>query len=166
MQALPTILTILIIGACATAFVDLWSMLRSRLFALPAPDFAMVGRWFGHMRNGRFVHASIAAAAPVRHERAIGWTLHYAIGIVFAAMLVALAGTGWLSAPTVTPALAFGAATVVAPMLIMQPGMGVGIAARRSAKPWTSRLHSVLTHLVFGIGLYAGAVVVAFIAAS
>ena len=33
-------------------------------------------------------------------------------------------------------------------------GMGAGIAASRTPTPWKNRLRSLLTHAVFGAGLY------------
>jgi hypothetical protein len=37
----------------------------------------------------------------------------------------------------------------------MQPGMGQGLAARLSPEPGAARARSLVTHLVFGLGLYA-----------
>ena len=51
-------------------------------------------------------------------------------------------------------ALAFGALTVAAPLLLMQPAFGMGLAASRTPKPWQVRSRALLTHLVFGAGLY------------
>jgi hypothetical protein len=48
-----------------------------------------------------------------------------------------------------------GIGSVVAPFLLMQPGMGAGIAASRTPKPGAARLNSLVTHAVFGLGLYA-----------
>lgn len=146
-----------ITGAGATLVTDAWGLARRPLLGVPAPDYGLVGRWFGHMRHGRFRHDNIARAAPVPGERLLGWTAHYLIGIVFAALLVLLAGPGWLRAPTLTPALLVGIATVAAPFLLMQPGMGAGIAAARTPAPGKARLHSLITHTVFGLGLYATA---------
>ncbi|WP_127350177.1 DUF2938 family protein, partial [Enterobacter ludwigii] len=42
-----------------------------------------------------------------------------------------------------------------------QPAFGFGIAASRTPHPWLSRLLSLLTHIVFGIGLYGVAAVLA-----
>jgi hypothetical protein len=137
-----------LVGAGAAALMDLGLWLQGRL------DFGPVGRWIGHMVRGRFMHEAIAKAAPVRGEQAIGWAVHYATGIAFAALLVALAGPGWLAAPTAGPALAVGIGTVLAPLFVMQPAMGAGIASRRTATPWRNRLRSLLNHAVFGAGLY------------
>lgn len=144
-------------GAGATLVMDLWSLVRRRLLGMAAPDYAMVGRWVAHMRHGRFRHDAIARATPIRHERLLGWIAHYAIGIAFAALLPALWGTAWFQAPTPAPAVAVGIATVLAPFLLMQPGMGAGFFARRTPQPAGARLHSVLNHVVFGFGLYLAA---------
>lgn len=147
----------MLIGAGATLAMDLWTLARRRLFDVPVPNYAHVGRWLGHMRHGRFRHAAIASAKPVRHEAVIGWTAHYLTGVAFAALLPTLWGAAWLHAPTPGPALAVGLGTVAAPFLLMQPGMGAGLAARRTPRPNVARLHSLATHLVFGLGLYLAA---------
>jgi hypothetical protein len=110
------------------------------------------------MRQGRFAHASIAQAPAVRLELALGWVTHYAVGIAYALVLVAFAGPAWLRQPAVLPALAFGLASVVVPLFVMQPAMGAGFAASRTATPWRNRLRALANHGVFGLGLYIGAV--------
>lgn len=149
-----TIVSVAVIGVGATALTDLWSILRRVVFGVPPPDFGLVGRWIGHMPSGRLRHAAIADAPALRHERALGWVAHYVIGIGFACLLPVLFGGGWIASPTVLPALVVGAATVCAPLLLLHPGMGLGLAARRTRFPWRVRLHSLVTHLVFGAGLY------------
>ena len=106
------------------------------------------------------MHASIPAAPQLRFECAVGWTAHYVIGIVFALVLVVVAPDGWLARPTLLPALLFGIGTVLVPFLVMQPSLGFGIAASRTASPARARLKSFMTHAMFGFGLYACAVVV------
>ena len=154
------VISAIVIGMGATAVMDLWGLARKRLFGLPAPDYGMVGRWIGHMPRGRFVHESIAVSRPVRGEQLIGWAAHYLIGIAYAALLVAIAGAGWLREPSLVPPLLVGIGTVVAPFFIMQPGMGSGIAASRTPNPAASRIQSLLNHGAFGLGLYASAVAV------
>lgn len=145
----------ILVGAGATAVMDLWAIARRRLFGIPPPDYRLVGRWLAHMPRGRFRHDPIAAAAPVRGERALGWTAHYLVGIAFAAILLGACGIDWLRQPTLAPALVVGIGTVAAPFLLMQPGMGAGIAASRTPRPGVARLQSVITHAIFGLGLYA-----------
>ncbi|MEO8064573.1 MAG: DUF2938 domain-containing protein [Pseudomonadota bacterium] len=151
--------TTALIGVFATALTDLWAIVRRRLLGIPFPDFGLVGRWIGHFPRGRLRHDRIAAAAPVNAERLIGWTAHYLIGVSFAALLPLVWGAQWLGHPTLAPALILGLATVAAPFLLMQPGMGAGIAASRTPNPAAARIQSIVTHAVFGLGLYAGALI-------
>lgn len=144
-----------LIGAGATVVVDLWAVARKRLIGVPAPNYGLVGRWLVHMARGRFRHHAIAAAPPVRGERLIGWTAHYLIGIAFAAVLLAIWSLDWARHPTIGPALIVGFVSEAAPFLLMQPGMGAGVAASRTPRPAAARLHSVITHGIFGLGLYA-----------
>lgn len=158
MDYLPAIL---VIGVGATLVADLWALLRRQLLGAPLPDWGLVGRWMGYMPRGRFRHDSIAAAPAIPGERAIGWTLHYAIGVAYAAALVLIVGDSWLRFPTPGPALAFGLVTVAAPFLLMQPGMGAGIAASRTPRPAAARMHSLVMHAVFGLGMYLSAIGIA-----
>ena len=146
--------TTLIIGIGATALTDVAAIARRSLLGIAAPNFGLVGRWIAYMPRGQFKHQSIAAAAPVHGERLIGWTAHYLIGIAFAAVLIAIGGRAWLEHPTLAPALFVGLATVAAPFLLMQPGMGAGIAGSRTPRPAATRLQSLITHTIFGLGLY------------
>ncbi len=144
-----------LVGVGATVAMDLWAIARRRLLGIPAPDYGLVGRWLAHMPRGRFRHDAIAAAPAVRGERLIGWAAHYLVGIAFAAILVGIWGSAWLRHPTIAPALIVGIGTVAAPFLVMQPGMGAGIAASRTPRPAAARLQSLVTHAIFGLGLYA-----------
>ena len=145
----------ILVGVGATAVMDLWLIARRRLLGIPPLDLALLGRWLGHMPRGRFRHDSIAAALPVPGERVIGWTAHYGIGCSFAAILLGARGLAWVHHPTLGPALAVGIVTVAAPFLVMQPALGAGIAASRTPRPAAARTQSLLTHAIFGLGLYA-----------
>ncbi|QQK04326.1 DUF2938 domain-containing protein [Burkholderia sp. Bp9017] len=149
---------ILLIGAGATLLMDLWALFRRRMFGIPSLDYALVGRWLGHMMRGRFRHASIVTAPPVPGERAFGWIAHYAIGAAFAVLPVAIAGTEWVGAPTPVPALVAGLASVAAPFFVMQPAFGLGVAASRTPQPAIVRRRSIVAHLAFGAGLYLAAI--------
>lgn len=142
-------------GIGATAVVDLWTIARTRLLGVAAPDYAMVGRWIAHMSHGRFRHQSIKAATAMRGEAVIGWTAHYLIGIGFAVLLPAFWGAEWFRNPQLGPALLVGIVAVAAPFLVMQPGMGAGFAASKTPNPVSARLHSLLSHAIFGFGLFA-----------
>lgn len=160
---LDIVVRTVLIGCGATAVMDSWLLLLQRL-GMSSLNFAMIGRWVGHWRRGVFSHPAIAKAAPIRGELALGWLVHYATGVAFAALLVAVAGLGWTRAPSLLPALAVGVATVGAPWLVMQPAMGAGVAASRTPTPSRNRARSLANHTVFGLGLYLAAVLTAWIA--
>lgn len=146
-----------LIGAGATALLDLWALFLARAFGIAPPNWGLVGRWVGHLPSGRLVHDDIAAAAPVANETAIGWLFHYAVGIAFAAALLAIWGMGWAAAPTLLPALVVGYVTIGCGWFILQPGMGAGIAASKRANATQIRLLNIAGHTVFGFGLFLAA---------
>lgn len=144
-------------GIGATVVMDLWNLFLKRAFGIPSLDFCLVGRWFGHMLEGTFRHASIQAAPPTRFECPIGLISHYAIGIAFAVAFVVGASGEWLAHPTLLPALLYGIGTVVFPFFLLQPALGLGMAASKTPHPTQARLKSLMTHTVFGVGLYGSA---------
>ena len=160
-ESLDLVLRGIAMGLAGSALMDVWSAVLRRRFGIPTLDYRLLGRWIGHFANGRFVHERIASSAPIAGERALGWFAHYAIGIAFAFTLLALWGDAWLAAPTIWPALAVGIGTIVAPWFVMQPAMGAGIAASKSANPLATRLRNLGTHAVYGIGLYMTALAMA-----
>ena len=50
----------------------------------------MVGRWFGHLPNGKFIHRPIGSSAEIKNENILGWILHYIIGVVYAYIYLAI----------------------------------------------------------------------------
>lgn len=150
------LLSSVVIGTIATAVIDLWAYAWKRLRGTPSLDFGLVGRWLAYMPRGRFLHSPVASSVPILGERLIGWTAHYVIGIAFAGVLLFVWGLEWARQPTIGPALIIGIGSVAAPFLLMQPGMGAGIAASRTPRPGLARVRSLVTHTLFGFGLYAG----------
>jgi hypothetical protein len=147
----------IVIGAGATALMDLWAIVLKTAFGLPLPNWGMVGRWFAHLPRGTVFHDDIGKAAPVPNEKAIGWIAHYAIGILYAGVLLAVAGPGWAANPTFLPAWILGLVTVGAGWFLLQPGMGAGWAASRRPDAWRVRLLNIVGHTVFAVGLWGTA---------
>ncbi|MBK8168814.1 MAG: DUF2938 domain-containing protein [Sandaracinaceae bacterium] len=145
-----------VIGAGATLAMDLWAALLKR-FGVPSLNLVCLGRWIGHLPRGHWIHERIAKAPPVRGERLIGWLGHYSIGISFAALLLAVFGLEWARSPTLLPAMFIGLVTVVAPLFILQPALGAGIASSKTPRPIFNSMKSVATHCVFGVGLFLSA---------
>lgn len=150
------VLRTMAIGGGATMVMDLWGLFLKQ-FGIPSLNFAFLGRWIGHLREGRWVHESIARARPVEGELLIGWCAHYAVGITFAALLLSTFGLQWARSPSPLPALFIGIVTVAAPLLVLQPALGAGIASSKTAAPLFNSIKSLVTHTVYGLGLYLAA---------
>jgi hypothetical protein len=151
---------VFLIGTIATMLMDAWLFVLKRL-GVPTMNFALLGRWVGHLPRGRLIHHPIAKAAPISGELWIGWVTHYATGIAFAALLVGLCGTKWMTSPSLAPAVLVGVATVAVPLLILQPALGAGIAGSKTPTPLLNCVKSVANHTIYGIGLYCGGVAMA-----
>lgn len=162
MTYLQEILRIILIGCGATLVMDVWLMILKRL-GVQTLNFAFIGRWVGHLFHGQFVHAAIGKAQPIPNELLLGWLVHYAVGVAFAGLLIAIFGTSWAMSPTWAPAVLVGVGTVAAPFFVMQPAMGSGIAGSKTPAPLKSRIRSVANHAVFGLGLYWSAYLIAWV---
>lgn len=162
-QVLQELALVVLIGVGATAVMDGWLMLLKRL-KVPTLNFALVGRWIGHAMSGHWKHEAIARAEPIKGELALGWLIHYGVGIAFAGVLVSTFGMAWARNPSLVPALLVGAGTVVAPLFVMQPAMGSGIASSKTATPLKNSIRSLVNHTVFGAGLYFAAASIKWLA--
>jgi hypothetical protein len=151
------------IGVGASLLMDAWNLFLKRVLDIPSLNYCLLGRWLLHMPQGIFFHSSIAAALPRRSECPVGWLAHYTIGVVLALVFLALAPGDWLARPTVLPALLYGVGTVVFPLFVLQPSLGLGIASANTPKPAQARLKSLGTHVVFGLGLYLCAVALSYL---
>ena len=151
------------VGIGATLVMDLWNLFLKRTLGIPSLSYCLLGRWLRHMPGGTFRHASITGAPQKPYECTVGWIAHYTIGVVFALVFVVVASRDWLARPTLLPALLYGIGTVVLPFCIMQPSIGLGVAASRTPNPTRARLKSLMTHTVFGVGLYVCALGVSYV---
>jgi hypothetical protein len=159
-ETVEFVLRTILIGIGATLVMDGWAFLLRR-FGVPSLNFAFLGRWIGHLAQRQWTHESIAKATPVRRELLMGWCAHYSLGIAFAALLISTFGLKWARSPSLLPALLIGIVTVLAPLLILQPALGAGIASSRTATPLFNSMKSVVTHTVYGFGLYLAALATA-----
>jgi hypothetical protein len=154
------VLRAVLIGVGATMVMDVWALLL-RQFGIPSLNFAFLGRWLAHLPRGQRMHTSIAKATPVRGELLLGWLAHYSIGMAFAALLLSTFGLKWARSPSLLPALLIGIVTVLAPLFILQPALGAGIASSKTPTPVFNCIKSLVTHTVYGFGLYLAALATA-----
>ncbi len=152
------ILSAVLLGTGATIIMDIWALLLKVVFNIPSLNYALVGRWLGYMPKGQFLHDNINTSSPIKGEAVIGWTAHYLIGVIFAAVLLLLMGLSWLESPDPIPALVTGVLTVVFPYLVMLPGFGMGVAASKVENAHVAQFKSLMAHTAFGVGLYTSAI--------
>ncbi len=143
--------------------IDLWAFLLKR-FGISSLNFAFLGRWIGHLPDGRWTHESIAKAAPIRGELGgdgmAGSLIPSELPSQHSLLAVNGSGVGAKSI-TLLPALIIGIVTGVAPLFILQPALGAGIASSKTPKPVFNSIKSLTTHTVFGLGLYWSALATA-----
>ena len=150
----------ILIGLGATLTFDLWAQFLKHALKIAPSNICLVGRWLRYMPEGTFKHSNIVSAPRKSAECTVGWIAHYMIGTTLAITFVALVGDNWLQHPTLIPAIVFGVVTVIAPLFIMQPSLGLGFAASKTSYPMQARLRSLMNHTAFGVGLYLFALLV------
>jgi hypothetical protein len=149
-----------VIGFGATALMDLWAVFLWKVLNQSRPNWAPVGRWFWHLKNGTVFHADIGKAQPHANELALGWIGHYAVGILYGVILALIVGSAWFAAPTFLPAWILGIVTVGAGWFLLQPGLGIGVAASKLPNANMVRVLNLVSHTVFALGLYGTALLI------
>jgi hypothetical protein len=149
-----TLIHVILIGLGATLTFDLWGIFLKHAFKVVPSNICLVGRWLCYMPEGTFKHENISTSPPRHAECTVGWMAHYTIGIMLAIVFIVLVGRDWLQQPTLIPAMLYGVVTVFAPLFIMQPAFGLGIAAAKTTNPTQARVRSLMNHAAFGLGLY------------
>ena len=147
----------ILIGIGGTIAMDIWALILWKAFDEKAPNWAPVGRWFWHLKDGKVFHDSIAKAEPYANEQALGWISHYVVGIVYGVVLAVVMGPTWLARPTFMPALVWGLVTVGAGWFLLQPGLGLGRAASKAPDPTKVRAMNLFGHTIFAIGMWGSA---------
>lgn len=146
----------ILVGAIATVCMDIWGAIVKYVLRLPTADWRMVGRWFGHMPRGVFLHTPISASPPIPNELTVGWAAHYLTGAVYGLGYLFIVQVLLSASPSFSSAIVFGLVTLSMPWLIMQPAMGAGIFASRLPRPGIVRMVNFSMHMVFGAALYFG----------
>ncbi|MFL0803343.1 MAG: DUF2938 domain-containing protein [Agarilytica sp.] len=147
---------IVALGFFATAIIDIWATFSNKVFNFPRTNWSIVGRWLGHIPEGKLTHGSIRSTREIPYEHAIGWVFHYFIGVLYTFIYVAVVQLCLNGAPSLISAWVFGLITILSPWFIMQPCLGMGIAASKAPEPNMVRLQNFAIHSIFGLALYYG----------
>ena len=143
-----------LMGLGGTAAMDIWAEALWRFSGQRKPNWAMPGRWVGHVAKGVLFHDDIGKAPPVAGERAIGWMFHYAVGIIYGMAYAALAGSNTVNDASFLPIWVFSILTIGAGWFLLQPGMGLGWAASKTPNPWQTRGLGLIAHSWFAVGMW------------
>ena len=142
--------TLILFGIFSTLGMDVLLYLRHKLLSQPWFDYRVFGLALlkTTLPHGlKHTHANTTASL-------LGWGLHYVIGVLLAVCAVYLAALLGLNTLSLVFCLLYGMATVVLPFCSMQPLLGLGFAASKTAQPWRNRGKSLFTHTLFGLSLY------------
>ena len=150
-------------GAGATLLTDLWNLFLKRVFRIPSLNFCFLGRWILYMPLGTFRHKSIKESPSRSMECLIGWIVHYGIGVSLTLIFILIMPADWSSNPTLLPALIYGISTVIFPLFILQPALGLGMASSKTPQPVQAVFKSLMTHFTFGAGIWLMAIVMKYL---
>ncbi|UWF60044.1 DUF2938 domain-containing protein [Brucella sp. 2716] len=149
----------ILIGIGATVVMDIWAQLLTFLPGQSRPKWGLVGRWFWHLRHGQIFHDDISQSEPCRHEVALGWIGHYAVGILYGVIFALYGGAAWFANPIFLPAWIFGILTIAAGWFLLQPGLGIGWAASKLPNAGNVRILNLIAHTFFSLGMYGTALI-------
>jgi hypothetical protein len=108
----PSLASAAVAGVLATYAMDVAGR-RVVAPALGKGPSGGLGRWIGHMLQGRFTHEDITKAEPIPHEAGIGMAAHYAIGLVLGAAYALLLRFPQQRQNSLPRATTYGVATTV-----------------------------------------------------
>ncbi|MGJ8602758.1 MAG: DUF2938 domain-containing protein [Marivita sp.] len=149
-----------LMGIGGTVAMDIWAQVMRRITGQPLPNWGNVGRWAAQVPKGKVFHDDIGTVAHVESETAIGWAVHYGVGIIYGILFLVIAGPGWLVDAAFLPLWVFSILTIAAGWFLLQPGMGLGWAASKTGNPWRVRVMGLAAHTAFALGMWAVALTV------
>ncbi|CAI3933296.1 unnamed protein product [Commensalibacter communis] len=147
----------IIIGIGATIVLDIWDVIFGSLPGQSRANWAPIGRWVWNLKDGKLFNDTIDELTPYKHELALGWIFHYAVGIIYGVIFALYGGYEWFANPTFLPVWIWGIITLGAGWFILQPGLGLGFAASKLPNAWTVRVLGLVAHTFFAVGMYATA---------
>ncbi|TKI02485.1 DUF2938 family protein [Martelella alba] len=115
----------LFVGIGSTIVLDLWAVIAARIGWMPGTHWPSVGRWLLGLSSGRLVIDRANSSSHTITESTLGWSFHYLVGIVYAAMFPLFWGEDFISIPTIFPFFLIGVViSTLAGLVILMPGMG------------------------------------------
>lgn len=140
-----------LLGIGATFLTDIWAILL-RFFGIKSSGLLIIGNWIANNLFGINVETTQAWV--------IGWIAHYFIGILFALLFVLIYKNEWFKSPNLYKSIFFGLITVVFPLFIAWPIMGLGFAFSKTSIQFILISKAIMLHLVYGLGIYLTSIII------
>ncbi|MBT9386858.1 DUF2938 domain-containing protein [Pseudooceanicola sp. CBS1P-1] len=161
-MATELIIFILVVGIGSTIVLDLWGVFTAKIGWMPGTHWPSVGRWLLGIPAGHLVLDGTDTRPHTLSEAAVGWIFHYLIGLAYAVSFPLFWGIGFISAPTVFPVFLIGViVSSLAGLIVLMPGMGGGIFARKLPNAGAMIVYVLVAHVIFAIAQYLLALLLA-----
>ena len=148
------------VGLFATFLMDAWGLILHFSMNQPFPNYALLGRYIiTAVRVGHVVVPNVSSIPVISHENLVGWLFHIFVGLVDTVIYMIIIFKIFKTTPHLLLSIGIGWLLIFMPMLIEQPMLGMGVAARLTKNPDLSRLLTFSYHTVFGLGLFYGSVI-------
>ena len=149
-------LQILFVGVGACVVFDIWQRIFHWFTAIPPSNWAIVGRWaIGLLTSGQLMVRDLESRPNRQNELGVGWFVHYAIAVVYAAIFMLLMRANILAAGF-ADGLLFGLVSVVVPWFFFLPCLGKGILGRLTPNPPLVCAVALMMHSIFGVAIGLG----------
>ena len=147
---------VIIAGITACLAMDIFQRVLLLTCSQPPSNWAVVGRWtFYVLRTARLYQPAIENADEIKGEQALGWVVHYTVGIGYAIVYALFMQLGLLTA-SLSDGLIFGLSSVIVPWFFFLPVMGKGILGKYTPAPAKVCILALANHCVFGLGMAVG----------
>lgn len=150
------VLFTLMVGIGATVVLDLWALVLRHTLGIAGANWGIVGRWLMGLGSGNLIYRGTDLRPPTPVEKALGWTFHYLVGLGYAALYPLVWGAAFLSAPKVLPVVLVGLVmSTLAGLVVLTPGLGGGLFARKTPDQGRRIALSLVNHSVFAVAQFA-----------
>ena len=146
----------LITGIIATFLFDAFQYSLSYAYNIDKPKWNLAGRYFLGLKEKKYIRLDLANENEISNELIFGLVGHYLIGSIFGLSYVII-NIIMLSDPSLLLAIFIGFITVLGGWCIMMPfAYNIGFFACKKNKQTQLMVQNLISHFIFGIGLFLG----------
>ena len=148
----------LFVGLFSTFAMDLWGVVLSLLLGDELPNYHVIGRYLLSVLDGdsEFPNWHIARDQSRPWENLLGWCFHACVGLTDTLLFMWIVRRFFHGRVALWFCLIFTWILMIMPLAIAQPALGLGYAGSLSPDPTLTRLKTLSFHTIFGVCLYLG----------